>query len=136
MFQLHNNYIQGKNHFRHPPLVPSPYSQVNEQDAAAGIAWVLAVPNNANSTIVLPETPYLSFVASPSILQSSSSPTLAANITFGGVFEDNGGALGFDGMNITLDTTPPEVDAELGVNIWGADNDTYFAGDELYVRVW
>lgn len=96
----------------------------------------MAVPDNANSTIILRETPYLSFVASPSILQSSSSPTLAADITFGGVLEDNGGALGLDGVNITVDTTPPEVDAELGVDIWGADNDTYFAGDELYVRVW
>lgn len=43
--------------------------------------------------------------------------------------------LGADGGNVTVETTPPEVDAEKGVGVTGAGNGTYFAGDEIYIRV-
>lgn len=93
------------------------------------------MPDDENSTIILPETSYLSFVASPTILQRSSSPVLEANLSLKGVL-GSGAALGVYGGNISIDTTAPGVDERLGVEVLGTSNATYFAGDAVFVRVW
>lgn len=118
-------------HFSHS----LPLHKVKEGDTTEDEPWGITIPDDENSTIILPETSYLSFVASSTILQRSSSPVLAANLSLDGVL-GGGAALGVNGGNISVDTTPPEVDEGLGVEVWGASNETYFAGEEVYVRVW
>lgn len=91
-----------------------------------------------NDSLVLPTTNYLSFVASPSIFQRSTQPSLAASLALEGV--SGGGAestgLGVGGGNITIETTPPKVDVVRGVEVSGAGNGTYAAGDELFITIW
>lgn len=96
--------------------------------------WGLSSPIGAANGIQLPTTTYASFFAQPTILQMSSLPSLAADLTFGAI-EANVG-LGADGGNITVDTTPADVDSNKGVVVVGSGNGTYAAGETVFIAVW
>lgn len=117
-----------------PTLPQNP--QIKEDDATESPSWGVTVPNGANDTIILPSTSLLSFVARPSILQRSSDPSLAANVTLEGVFGGGDAGLGVDGGNVTVDTTPPEVDVGKGVKVAGDGNGTYASGETVFITVW
>lgn len=112
--------------------------QIQEGDTTEGSALGLTIPNAENASIILPDTSLLSSVATPQILQRSSSPSLAANLSLAGVpgGEDGGTGLGSDGGSVTVDTTPPEVDVERGVVVTGYGNGTYTHGDTVFVTIW
>ena len=111
--------------------------QVLEGDATSNTSLGITVPNGANNAVLLPSTPLLTFVASPEILQLSSSPSLAANLALEDVAGGGGSSkLGGDGGMITVDTTPPEVDEGMGVVVSGDGNGTYTNNDAVFVTVW
>ncbi|CAM9102436.1 unnamed protein product [Scytosiphon promiscuus] len=111
---------------------------VQAGDSTAGSPLGLTVPNGENDSVILPRTALLSYVASPKILQMSSRPSLAANLTLAGVpgGEDGGAGLGTDGGSVTVDTALPEVDTEKGVEVSGGGNGTYAFGDTVYITAW
>ncbi|CAM9243696.1 unnamed protein product, partial [Ectocarpus sp. 8 AP-2014] len=111
---------------------------IQEDDTTEGFALGLTIPNGENASILLRDTNLLSSVATPQILQRSSSPSLAANLSLAGVpgGEDGGTGLGSDGGSVTVDTTPPEVDVERGVVVIGYGNGTYTHGDTVFVTIW
>ena len=92
--------------------------------------------NGPDNVIMLPSTHLWSFVARPFILQRSSRPCLAANLTLHAVSGGGELGLGVDGGNIAIDTTPAEVDPSRGVEVVGYGNGTYASGDLVYVRCW
>lgn len=87
---------------------------------------------------MLPSTALLTSTVSPEILQWSSSSSLAANLALEGVTggESHGVGLGADGVSITVDTTPPEVDSSSGVIVSGDGDGTYVYGDSVFITVW
>lgn len=127
-------------HSCNPSIPTNPFRnvQIQEGDTTEDSALGLTVPNGENASIILPDTNLLSSVATPRILQRSSSPSLAANLTLAGVpgGEDGGTGLGSDGGSVTVDTTRPKVDAERGVEVGGYGNGTYTHGDTVFVTVW
>lgn len=112
--------------------------QVQEGDSTEGSPMGLTVPSDENASVILPATALLSYVASPQVLQKSSRPSLAANLTLAGVpgGEDGGAGFGADGGSITIDTALPEVDTEKGMEVSGDGNGTYAYGDAVYITVW
>lgn len=96
----------------------------------------VTVPNDRDASVLLPTVSYHSFDASPSILQRSTAPSLAANLTLEGVPVGGGMGLGADGRNISISPTRPEVDVTRGVSVSGAGNGIYFARDEVFIVVW
>lgn len=104
----------------------------------------LVIPNGAADSngpadsIILPSTVLLTFTASPEILQKSTSSSLGADLALTGVLggEGYGAGLGVDLLNVTVDTTPPEVDVARGVEVSGSGNGTYTYGDTVFVTVW
>lgn len=110
-------------------------TQIQEGDSSAS---ELVIPNGMGTSIVLPSTALLSTTVSPEILQRSSSSSLAANLALemvsGG--ESDGVGLGADGVSLTVDTTPPEVDASKGVEVSGGGGGTYVYGDTVFITVW
>lgn len=94
------------------------------------------MPNSEDDATLLPSTPRFSYVARPTILQQSSNPSIAANLTLEGVAGGGGIGLGMYGENITIDTTGIEVDAARGIEVSGDGNGTYASGDEVFITVW
>ncbi len=93
------------------------------------------------TSIVLPSTDLFTSTVSPKILQWSSSSSLEANLDLEGVAggESYGQGLGADDGSvsvITVDTTPPEVDASKGVTVSGDGDGTYVYGDTVFITVW
>lgn len=112
--------------------------QVQEGDSTDGSPMGLTIPNDENASVILPHTALLSRVVSPQILQKSSRPSLAANLTLLGVpgGEGVGSGLGIDGESVAVDTTLPALDTEKGVEVSGDGNGTYTYGDAVFITVW
>lgn len=115
---------------------PNPPLKVDDGDAEEGLTWIIGVPGDDNASILLPSTEYRAFDTIPRILQRSTVPSLAANLSLEGISRGGSVELCAGGGNVTLETTPPEVDASKGLKVTGAGNGTYFAGDEVFLSVW
>lgn len=107
-------------------------AQIQEGDSTDGSALGLIVPAGATDAIDLPSTTLLTYIASPEILQKSSSSSLAASLALYGV---SGGGVAL-GAGVTVDTTPPEVDVTQGVEVSGSGDGTYTYGDTVFITVW